>query len=235
MVLEFPEDPLTWSKRTQYQFMSGAWLLVAPVYEDTTVRNDIYLPAGKWIDYWDGTEFNGPMVLNGYAAPLDKLPMFVKAGAIVPMYPEMLHDREKPKDPVTLDIYPSGKTSFNLYEDDGATQLYRAGEFARTLVEVEAPKSPDNPKAQITVKVGAAKGKYQDMPANRSYVLDVHLPGKPADVRLVERALPGFEKKAELDAAPEGWFYDARDRRGIVHIKTKPQPLAGALTVRIGM
>ena len=55
MVLEFPDDPVTWSKRTQYQFMSGEWLLVAPVYEDTPVRNDIYLPAGKWIDYWDGT------------------------------------------------------------------------------------------------------------------------------------------------------------------------------------
>ena len=61
MVLEFPDDPVTWSKRTQYQFMSGEWLLVAPVYEDTIVRNDIYLPAGKWIDYWDGTEYNGPI------------------------------------------------------------------------------------------------------------------------------------------------------------------------------
>ncbi len=67
MVLEFPDDPATWSKRTQYQFMSGESLLVAPVYEDAPIRNDIYLPAGRWIDYWDGTEFNGPTTLNGYA------------------------------------------------------------------------------------------------------------------------------------------------------------------------
>ncbi|MGE5362306.1 MAG: TIM-barrel domain-containing protein, partial [Bacteroidales bacterium] len=76
MVLEYPGDANTWSKRTQYQFMSGEWLLVAPVYDDTIVRNDIYLPAGKWIDYWDGREFNGPATVNAYDAPLDKLPMF---------------------------------------------------------------------------------------------------------------------------------------------------------------
>jgi len=288
MVLEFPDDPVTWSKRTQYQFMSGEWFLVAPVYEDTIVRNDIYLPAGKWIDYWDGREFNGPMVLNSYDAPLDKLPLFVRAGAIVPMYPEMLHDREKPKDPVTIDVYPFGKTSFNLYEDDGLTQEYRNGAFARTLIEVEAPKSLDVPGAQITVKVGAAKGTYTDVPATRSYVVDVHVPSKPASVRFLEaraagatpvggqrssraagrgvqpapgrpnvapavatppaaeRVLPGFEAagrdraardkvRADFNAAAEGWFFDASDRRGVLHIKTKPQPLATGFTVKVSM
>ena len=288
MVLEFPDDPVTWSKRTQYQFMSGEWFLVAPVYEDTIVRNDIYLPAGKWIDYWDGREFNGPMVLNSYDAPLDKLPLFVRAGAIVPMYPEMLHDREKPKDPVTIDVYPFGKTSFNLYEDDGLTQEYRNGAFARTLIEVEAPKSLDVPGAQIAVKVGAAKGTYTDVPATRSYVVDVHVPSKPASVRFLEaraagatpvggqrssraagrgvqpapgrpnvapavgtppaaeRVLPGFEAagrdraardkvRADFNAAAEGWFFDASDRRGVLHIKTKPQPLATGFTVKVSM
>ncbi len=160
MVLEFPEDHATWSKRTQYQFMSGEWLLVAPVYEDSPVRNDIYLPAGKWIDYADGREFNGPTAVNGYEAPLDKLPVFVKAGAVIPMYPEMLHDRDKPKDPVTFDIYPCGKTSFSLYEDDGLTRKDKTGAFSRTLVEVDAPKSPDVPGSVIGIKVHPAKGKY---------------------------------------------------------------------------
>ncbi len=106
MVLEFPDDAATWSKRTQYQFMSGEWLLVAPVFEDSPVRNDIYLPAGKWIDYWDGREYNGPTTVNGYETPLDRIPLLVKAGAIIPMYPPMLYDREKPKDPVTLRHLP---------------------------------------------------------------------------------------------------------------------------------
>ncbi len=244
MVLEFPDDPATWSKRTQYQFMSGESLLVAPVYQDANIRDDIYLPAGRWIDYWDGTEFNGPTVVNGYAAPLDKLPVFVKAGAIIPMYPEMNYDREKPKDPVTIDVYPFGKSTFNLYEDDGVTQAYRKGEFARTLIEVEATKALDVPGGEIAVRVGAAKGKYKDMPATRSYAVDVHIPAKPASVQFGDKALPMFDAAAadraardkvrqEFSAAPEGWFFDAGDRRGVVHIKIKAQPLSTGFTVRI--
>jgi len=253
MVLEFPNDPVTWSKRTQYQFMSGEWLLVAPVYEDTIVRNDIYLPAGKWIDYWDGREYNGPTTLNAYDAPLDKLPMFVKAGAIIPMYPEMLHDREKPKDPVTLDLYPFGKSSFSLYEDDGLTREYQAAGFARTLIEVDAPKALDEPGTQVTVRVGAAKGTYKGMPASRAYVVDIHLPAKPASVKVGERVVQAFEvppagrgadraardkARAAFDAAPEGWLYDAPTRAGIggvLHVRIKPQPLTTGFVVKVGL
>jgi hypothetical protein len=184
--------------------------------------------------------------LNNYAAPLDKLPVFVKAGAIIPMYPEMLYDREKPKDPVTVDVYPFGKSSFSLYEDDGTTQAYRKGAFARTLIEAEAPKSLDVPEAQITVNVGSANGTYKGMPASRSYMVDVHVPAKPASVKLGDRDLPVFEitagdrtarekaRQASNDA-PEGWFFDAGDRAGVLHVKIKPQPLSSAFSVRINM
>jgi alpha-glucosidase len=245
MVLEFPDDPATWSKRTQYQFMTGEWLLVAPVYEDSPIRNDIYLPAGKWIDYWDGREFNGPTTLNGYEAPLDKLPLFVKAGAIIPMYPEMLHDRDKPKDPVTFDVYPFGRSSFTLYEDDGLTREYQAGAFAKTEVRVDAPKSLDTAGAVVAITVGAAKGKYKDMPVSRSYVVDLHAASKPSSVKVRDRALPGFELagdraarekvRAEFNAAAEAWLFDPNDRRGVVRIKTKAQPLASAFTVSVTM
>ena len=194
MVLEFPEDHATWSKRTQYQFMSGEWLLVAPVYEDSPVRNDIYLPAGKWIDYADGLELNGPTAVNGYEAPLDKLPVFVKAGAVIPMYPEMLHDRDKPKDPVTFDIYPCGKTSFSLYEDDGLTREYKTGAFSRTLVEVDASKSPDVPGSVIGIKVHPAKGKYAGMPENRPRPR--RPPPLPARGGRPERKIPSFGREA---------------------------------------
>jgi alpha-glucosidase (family GH31 glycosyl hydrolase) len=233
MVLEYPDDPLTWSKRTQYQFMSGEWLLVAPVYEDSPIRNDIYLPAGKWIDYWDGREYFGPTILNGFETPLDKLPVFVKAGAVIPLYPEMLHDREKPKDPVTFDVYPWGKSSFTLYEDDGTTQDYRSGAFARTLVEVEAPKTLDTAGATISIKVDPAKGKYADMPQSRSYVVDVHLPAKPAAIKLNDKSVPAFEKREEFDKAAEGWFFDARDRRGVLRVKTKAIPPAAGFSVKV--
>ena len=244
MVLEFPDDPATWSKRTQYQFMSGPSLLVAPVYEDSPIRNDIYLPAGKWIDYWDGVEFNGSTTLNGYTAPLDKLPMFVRAGAIIPMYPEMLYDGQKPVDLVTLDVYPHGKSSFDLYEDDGATQAYRKGAFARTLIEMDAPLSLDMPGETITLRVGAAKGTYAGMPASRAYAVDAHIPATPASVNVGTTVLPSFEPtgtgrqamdkvRTDFAAAAEGWYFDASDRRGVLHVKIAPQRSAAGFAVTI--
>jgi hypothetical protein len=246
MVLEFPDDPTTWSKRTQYQFMSGPSFLVAPVYEDSPIRNDIYLPAGKWIDYWDGTEFNGSTTLNGYAAPLEKLPMFVKAGAIVPMYPEMLYDGQKPFDPVTLDVYPSGKSSFDLYEDDGRTQKYRTGASARTLIEMDAPMSLDEPGSQITIKVNAAKGTYDGMPAQRAYLVDAHVPVTPAKVTLGGREIAEIPapvggrggaasaaRLAAFNAATEGWYFDPADRKGVLHVKIGPQKPTTSWTVVI--
>jgi alpha-glucosidase len=265
MVLEYPDDPVTWSKRTQYQFMSGESFLVAPVYADTNVRDDIYLPAGRWIDYWDGREYDGPTVVNGYPAPLDRLPLFVKAGAIIPMYPEMLYDGQKPKDPITFDIYPFGTTGFRLYEDDGVTQDYRRkGAFTRMSIEVQAPKELDLPGTQVVVRVGPAYGgAYEEMPASRSYVLDVHLPSKPEAVRLQpvgepratakartpvpERLLPSFDLataksradrqkvNAEFAAAPEGWLFDSSDRRGVLHVKVKSQALSAGFTVVVQM
>jgi alpha-glucosidase (family GH31 glycosyl hydrolase) len=246
MVLEFPDDAATWSKRTQYQFMSGEWLLVAPVYEDSPIRNDIYLPSGKWVDYWDGREYNGPTTVNGYETPLDRIPLFVKAGAIIPMYPPMLYDRQKPKDPVTVDVYPFGRTSFSMYEDDGTTQSYSSGAFTRTLIEVDAPKSLDEAGAQVTVKVGAARGSYKEMPASRPYVVELHVPAKPASVRLGDRVLQMFQlpagdraarekARAEFDAAPEGWLFDPSDRRGVLHVRIKPQAVSAGYVVKVTM
>jgi alpha-glucosidase (family GH31 glycosyl hydrolase) len=246
MVLEFPDDPVTWSKRTQYQFMAGESFLVAPVFQDAPMRDDIYFPAGEWIDYWDGTAINGPTTLNGYAAPLEKLPLFVRAGAIIPMYPEMLYDGQKPADPVTLDVYPSGTTHFSLYEDDGDTQKYRSGAFARTVIESDAPALPDSAGDRITVTVRPTSGQYDGMPSARTYVLDVHAPTRPATVTLGGQALQEIavdgsgrqaldKARAAFDAAAAGWFFDPSDRRGVLHVKVGSQTLAAGFRVTIGL
>lgn len=218
MVLEYPDDHQTLGTQTQYQFMSGEWFLVAPVYQNTTTRTGIYLPKGKWIDYWDGTVYNGPMTINNYNAPLDKLPLLVKEGAIVPMYPEMNYDNEKPKDPVTLDIYPSGKTNFTLYEDDGATQDYRKGAFAKSMITCNA-------LTDTVITVGKSDGNYTGKPTSRKYEAMVHTGKKPLLVYLNTKAMTEYASKAAWQAASEGWYYDAKDKNGIVFIKTNPMSL----------
>jgi len=231
MVLEFPDDPETWGTRTKYQFMSGESFLVAPVYKSGSDRDSIYFPTGKWIDYWDGTVYEGPMTLNNYPVTIDKLPVFVKAGAIVPMYPEMLYDGQYPKDPLTLDIYPDGFSEFTLYEDDGVSRAHREDAFAKTHISCTAPDFGAG--GQVMVTVGESIGDFEGKLDFRANLLDIHFPALPFGVLLNGDILPGFFTPEEFEAAIEGYYFDPNDRNGIVHVKTQPLPTDSEFVVMI--
>ena len=213
MVLEFPKDPVTWGKATQYQFMNGEWLLVAPVYKSEAKRDSIYLPKGTWYDYWNGKALTGGKWLNNYPAPLDKLPLFVKGGAIIPMYPQMNYDGEKKTDSLTLNIYPEGRSSFQLYEDDGQTRDYKNGAYAETLISVSKAKD-------IEIAIDAVKGFFKGQVMNRVYVLQVHSQIAPKDIWVNRLKLTAYRDKNTFDAANTGYYYDSNDKNGTVHIKT---------------
>ena len=212
MILEFPEDSVTWGTKTQYEFMNGESFLVAPVYKSEGKRDSIYLPKGKWFDYWNGKEYNGSIWLNNYNAPLQTLPLFVKAGAIIPMYPQMNYDGERPADTLTLDIYPYKKSAFNLYEDDGVTREHRNGAYAKTLIEVTKEKN-------IDIKINAAKGHYKGEYEKRVYLLEVHT-SLPFGVLINNKSIRHFSLKTDFEKASTGYYYDAHERKGTLHIKT---------------
>ncbi|HVK20554.1 MAG TPA: TIM-barrel domain-containing protein, partial [Actinokineospora sp.] len=157
MVLEYPNDPVARGNQTSQQFMAGDAFLVAPVTSDTSVRDGIYLPVGTWTDYWTGKVYQGPGFFNGYSAPLDTLPLFVRGGGIVPMWPQMNYAGEKPFTPITFDVYPRGNSSFSLYEDDGNTRAFQTGSFAKQAVSVTAPASGSG---NVTINVGASNGSF---------------------------------------------------------------------------
>lgn len=134
MFLEFPEDDYAASKAMQYQYMYGPSLLVAPVYQDTAaddegndIRNNIYLPNDDgeetiWIDYFTGEQYQGGQAINGYDAPLWKLPLFVKNGAIIPMYEENNNpETDLDKSNRIVEFWPAGSTEYTVIEDDGST------------------------------------------------------------------------------------------------------------------
>ncbi len=227
MVLEYPDDPVARGNLTSGQFMAGDSFLVAPVVSDTSVRDGIYLPAGTWTDYWTGKTYAGPGWLNGYRAPLDTLPLFVKGGAIVPMWPQMNHTGEKPVSTLTYDIHPRGASSFSLYEDDGITRAHQSGAYARQQVDVTAPASGSG---TVTVSVGAPTGSYTGKPASRGYEFSLHLASAPDRVTVDGAALVPQASKAAYDAATTGWFFDAADRGGILWVKTGPKPGAFGIT-----
>ncbi|MEU8777676.1 TIM-barrel domain-containing protein [Streptomyces sp. NPDC048606] len=226
MVLEYPDDPVARGNLTSGQFMAGDSFLVAPVVSDTTVRDGIYLPAGTWTDYWTGRTYSGPGWLNGYRAPLDTLPLFVKGGAIVPMWPQMNHTGEKPVSTLTYDIHPRGTSTFSLYEDDGRTRAHLTGAYARQRVDVTAPTAG---RGTVTVSVGAPTGTYAGQPAARGYEFSLHVATAPTALAVDGVPQTRHATKAALDAAGTGWFHDPADRAGILWVKTGTR--AGAFTV----
>ncbi|NUK37851.1 NPCBM/NEW2 domain-containing protein [Streptomyces lunaelactis] len=218
LALEYPDDPEAATDAAKYEFLSGEDFLVAPVYQDAVERDGIYLPKGTWIDYWSGRSYEGPVTVDDYSAPLDTLPLFVKAGATVPMWPGIRSYADRTAgSPLAWDIYPQGKSSFTLYEDDGVTRQHRGGKYATQRADVDAPRSG---AGDVRVRIGASKGEFTGKQSTRPYHFSVHTGDAPSTVGLDGRGLPRRSSKGAYEKAAQGWWYDQDDRGGVVHVKT---------------
>jgi alpha-D-xyloside xylohydrolase len=111
------------------QFMFGPALLANPVTELHATSRELYLPAGTWYDFWTGRTEQGGRTLTANA-PLETMPLYVRAGSILPMGPVMQHTGEKPSDPIELRIYSGADGAFTLYEDDRNTYNYQDGQYS---------------------------------------------------------------------------------------------------------
>lgn len=179
MVLEYQDDPNCYDKDTQYMF--GECFLVAPILEEGDERN-VYLPAGRWIDYWTKEEYEGPKNIT-YHAPLERLPLFVKADSIIPMGPEMSYVGEKPLDPITLDIYLYTHAEFTMYDDDGKTVKFRGD------------KNPQKISFEI---IGGAG----------NYVLRFNNTAHPSRVIFNGKEVARCSTYEEFERRGEGWWSD---------------------------
>ncbi|MFE6969975.1 TIM-barrel domain-containing protein [Isoptericola sp. NPDC057653] len=229
LYVDYPDDPTTWGDDVKYEFLAGDDFLVAPVYEDTTVRDGIYLPKGTWTDYWTGRTYTGPTTIDGYPAPLDRLPLFVRGGAIVPMFPEGTADWEAGKKAgrLDVDVYPQGSSEFTLYEDDGRTQEYADGAHASQRLAVRAPQAGKGP---IALTVGALTGDYAGKPSARSYRFALHTDTAPATVRVGGEKLAAADSVEDLDRGP-GYVFDPAS--GVLTVQTATVSTASAFDVRV--
>ncbi|HWB92739.1 MAG TPA: TIM-barrel domain-containing protein [Puia sp.] len=127
LVMDFPADRRVWDKGDE--FLSGSSLLVAPVMAMGQRSSSVYLPAGaSWFDLWTGARYAGGMDVD-VATPLDRIPIFVKAGTILPWGPDVQYAAEKKWDNLEVRIYDGADGHFTLYEDTGDGYGYEAGAF----------------------------------------------------------------------------------------------------------
>lgn len=127
MIMDFPKDTTAISQA--YQYMFGASFLVAPITKPAVKEWNVYLPKSvQWYDFWTGKRFEGGQTIQT-AAPLDKLPLFVKAGSIVPMGKFLQYTSEKSMDTLEIRVYTGADGKFNLYNDEGDNYNYEKGKY----------------------------------------------------------------------------------------------------------
>ena len=143
------------------EYMFGEAFLVAPVVTEGNSQRNVYLPADcKWINFWTGETLDGgqTIVNKGHS---DELPLFVKAGSIMPWGPDVQYSTEKPWDNLEIRVYPGADGSFTLYEDNNDGYDYEKGEYT------EIPFTWD--EATQTLTIGARNGNFDNMLKTRTF------------------------------------------------------------------
>jgi alpha-D-xyloside xylohydrolase len=155
LVMDFPSDKTVLNMGHEYMF--GSSILVAPVTEYKARMWQVYLPSSTgWYDFHTGKFYEGGQTINA-DAPLDKMPLFVKEGAILPVGPELQYASEKPADPITLYVYTGADGSFDLYEDEDTNYNYTQGSYSII------PLSYDDDRGVLTIgkRIGSFDGMIQ--------------------------------------------------------------------------
>ena len=124
--LQYPEEQAAVARGDEYLW--GGDILVAPVVEQGATSRRLYLPRGTWYDFWTNDRIEG---LREYDHPVDLavMPLFVRAGAVVPLGPVRQYVSEPIDAPLTIQVYPGADGAFALYEDDGTTFGYQRGDW----------------------------------------------------------------------------------------------------------
>ncbi|MGO9127517.1 MAG: TIM-barrel domain-containing protein [Terriglobales bacterium] len=170
LVMDFRSD--TKARDISDQYMFGPALLVNPVTTYQARGRPLYLPSGtNWYDFWTGSVYSGGQTIDA-PAPYDAIPLYVKAGSILPFGPELQYTTEKKPDPITLAIYQGADGEFALYEDDGLTYNYEKAMFARIPIRWD-----DRSK---TLTIDKRQGSFPEMLSERTFNLVFISKAKPA-------------------------------------------------------
>lgn len=169
LAMDFTPDQNTYNIGDQYMF--GPALMVCPVYAYKARERDVYFPSGKgWYDFYTGKFIQGGQKIT-VPAPFEKIPLFVKAGSILPVGPPIEYASQNPGGDVTLYVYTGSDASFTLYDDEGTNYNYENGKYAAISISYREMTGE--------LILGERKGKYDGMLKERTFHVKWITPGKP--------------------------------------------------------
>ncbi|MDR3738733.1 MAG: glycoside hydrolase family 31 protein [Terracidiphilus sp.] len=223
---DWPEANEAYSSKDEYVF--GDQMLVAPVVTPADkvsglATESVWLPKGEWIERATGKHFTGPVTVER-SFSIEQVPVYVKAGAIVPMQPPMQYTGEKPIDPLIVNVWslePGASSSYAVYEDSGVAEEYQHGVFART--PIKAMQTGDT----LRVEIGPVEGGYAGMLKTRAY--EVRL---PADWPPESVAINGVAAHRSDAAGKGGWSYQGNTLTTVIPITAESVEKAVVIEVR---
>lgn len=167
LVMDYTNDPQTYNISDQFLF--GPSLMACPVYQYQARSREVYFPKGSWYDFYSGKTIEGGK-RQTVEAPYERIPLYVKAGAILPTGELIQSTKEAQKD-LILKVYAGADGDFMLYEDNGVTYAYEQGAFARIPLHYT--------EANRTLSIGAQAGDYPEMIRQRKLTIRLISPEHP--------------------------------------------------------
>lgn len=206
--------PILKARLHKHQYLYGPYFLIAPIYQATKadekgndIRDGIYLPEGTWIDYFTGEKYEGNCILNNFASPLWKLPVFVKNGAIIPLTNPNNNTSEINKGIRIYELYPYGRSTFTEYDDDGVSEAYKRGKGVTTDIESEV-----DGKNNVTVTIYPAKGDFAGFVKEKATEFRINVTALPkkvtAQLGKKKVKLTKAASKDEFEKGENVFFYD---------------------------
>jgi Glycosyl hydrolases family 31/Domain of unknown function (DUF5110)/Carbohydrate binding module (family 6) len=217
LYLDYPDQAGAYAYPGEYLY--GPDMLVAPVTKPGNVVTEaVWFPPGRWADWFTGATFDGPSKQT-LTVPLDRMPVFVRAGGIVPEQPGALNVAAAAGQPLTVRVFSGASGQFSLYSDAGTGLGYTHGQATLTRITSQSAA------ASSTVTIGPAIGHYPGEPGSRAFTLQMAGLSQPRRVSLDGQVLPHVSP-----GGSDGWWYDASAQT--VDVALPPRPAGHAVTVR---
>jgi alpha-glucosidase len=205
--LDYPQAEEFYSNNRDFLF--GHDLFVAPVTTEMVDAEEVQLPPGDWYDFWSAQKLSSKNKITLHPA-LDEMPLYVRAGAIIPTQPLVQNTAEKPAGPMQLQVYAGENCRGSLYEDDGHTFAYQKGDLLRVNYSCQVSQT------SITVTSSAEKASFQPW-WDRAEVTVFGVSSQPREVHIGDHSI-------------HEWHYDAARRAVIFIVVNATQNWTAALT-----